>query len=60
MASNGIIFKSYVQGSYFGEVDILENRRRDCSVLAAVDSEILVINKRQFCKMIDQFPYINQ
>ena len=31
-ASNGVVFKTYVEGSYFGEVDIFEGKCRDCTV----------------------------
>lgn len=59
IASNGVVFKSYVQGSYFGEVEIIENTARDCSVQATRDgAEFLVLSKRQFLKMLEEFPKI--
>ncbi|CAG9311648.1 unnamed protein product [Blepharisma stoltei] len=59
IASNGVVFKSYVQGSYFGEVEIMENTPRDCSVQATKDgAEFLVLSKRHFLKMLEEFPKI--
>ena len=56
---NGIAFKTYVQGSYFGEVEILENKTRTCSVQAHKDgAEFLVLSKRQFLKTMEEFPKI--
>ena len=59
LAHNGKIFKTYVQGSYFGEVEILDNKTRSCTVQALKEgAEFLVISKRHFLKLMDEFPKI--
>lgn len=59
ITQNGIAFKTYVQGSYFGEVEILENKTRTCSVRAHKEgAEFLVLSKRQFLKTMEEFPKI--
>ena len=58
---NGLVFKTYVQGSYFGEVEILENKTRSCTVQAHLEgAEFLVLSKRHFFMLIDEFPKIGE
>ncbi|OMJ94420.1 hypothetical protein SteCoe_2474 [Stentor coeruleus] len=59
LAHNGAAFKTYVQGSYFGEYEILENKTRTCTVQAHKEgAEFLVLSKRHFLKTLEEFPKI--
>jgi CRP-like cAMP-binding protein len=54
-----IAFKTYVEGSYFGEVEILENKTRSCTVKAHKDgADFLVLSKQNFLKTLEEFPKI--
>ena len=56
----GHVFKSYLQGSYFGEVEVLFNKLRQETVqVASVNAEFLVISRRDFLNVIKEFPNIS-
>ena len=58
--SSGIIFKTYEQGSYFGEVEVLLNKSRQYTIqIATRDAEFLVISKRDFLNILKEFPNIS-
>jgi CRP-like cAMP-binding protein len=60
-AANGIAFKTYVQGSYFGEVEILENTVRTYTVqVASPIAELLAMSKAVFWSMMEEFPQVAQ
>jgi len=60
-ASNGIAFKTYVQGSYFGESEILENTTRTYTVqIASPIAELLAMSKAVFWSMMEEFPQVAQ
>lgn len=60
-ATNGIAFKTYVQGSYFGEVEILENSARTYTVqVASPTAELLAMSKAVFWSMMEEFPQVAQ
>ena len=57
--STGIVFKSYLQGSYFGEVEVLNNKPRQYTIqIASRYAEFLVISKRDFINILKEFPVI--
>lgn len=59
VAGNGVAFKTYVQGSYFGEVELLENKPRTCTVQVHKEgAEFLVLSKKHFFKLMEEFPKI--
>jgi CRP-like cAMP-binding protein len=59
LASNGFTFKSYVQGSYFGEGEVLEGRNRDCTVeVAEPGAKFMLLHKHDFLHLLEQFPKI--
>ncbi|OMJ85032.1 hypothetical protein SteCoe_13754 [Stentor coeruleus] len=58
--STGIVFKSYLQGSYFGEVEILHGKPRQHTMqIASRYAEFLVISKRDFLNILKEFPNIS-
>ena len=60
-ASNGVVFKTYVQGSYFGEVEILENTNRTYTVqVSSPTAELLAMSKAIFWSMMEEFPQVAQ
>lgn len=51
------MFKTYVQGSYFGEVEILEGNLRDCTVqVTSQGANFLVLNKKDLLDVMEEFP----
>lgn len=59
VTSNRIAFKSYVQGSYFGEGEVLEGRNRDCTVeVAELGAKFMLLHKHDFLQLLEQFPKI--
>lgn len=59
LASNGVIFKSYVQGSYFGEGEILEGKNRDCTLqVTEPGAKFMLISKHDLLQLLEQFPKI--
>lgn len=59
LASNGFAFRSYVQGSYFGEGEVLEGRNRDCTVeVAEPGAKFMLLHKHDFLQLLEQFPKI--
>jgi CRP-like cAMP-binding protein len=58
--ASGIIFKTYEQGSYFGEVEVLLNKCRQYTIqITTRDAEFLVISKRDFLNILKEFPNIS-
>ncbi|CAG9319559.1 unnamed protein product [Blepharisma stoltei] len=57
LENNGICYKSFLKGSYIGEIEILTKRSiRDNNAQAAGLSEFLVISKHDFLKILKDFP----
>ncbi len=51
------MFKTYVQGSYFGEVEILEGNLRECTVqVTSQGANFLVLNKKDLLDVMEEFP----
>ena len=51
-----VLYKSFVKGSYFGEVDILTQSNRQDHSLCLTSCEFLVLSKFDFLKILDDFP----
>ena len=47
-----------VNGSYFGEVDVLFNQPRAFGVQAQIDTELLSLERNKFIDILDQYPEI--
>ncbi len=45
LARKGIAFKDMVEGGYFGDLDIVFQRKRRYSMISTVDSDFLVMKK---------------
>ena len=57
--AQGAVLLTYVQGSYFGEVDILENVSRAFTAqVSSKVAELLVLTKANLLKMMEEFPDI--
>jgi hypothetical protein len=46
VGANMLNLKSYVQGSYFGEIEILANTTRQSTIRAEVDCDLLTLNRK--------------
>lgn len=55
-----ITFKTYVTGSYFGEIEIFDNSARFHSARAETECELLSIEQYVFKKILQQFPDYNE
>ena len=54
-----IAFKDMIEGCYFGDIDIIFKRKRKFTVISAVDSDFLTLNKQIFEDIIQKdFPEI--
>eukprot|EP00828_Plagiopyla_frontata_P026464 TRINITY_DN34623_c0_g1_i1.p1 TRINITY_DN34623_c0_g1~~TRINITY_DN34623_c0_g1_i1.p1 ORF type:complete len:214 (+),score=33.73 TRINITY_DN34623_c0_g1_i1:526-1167(+) len=51
-----VAFKTFISGTYFGEVEIFNKSQRKYSVKTEVDSEFLIIDNESFMKIISNFP----
>ncbi|CAD8104029.1 unnamed protein product [Paramecium primaurelia] len=51
-----ITFKTYVTGSYFGEIEIFDNSARFHSARAELECELLAIEQDVFKKILQAFP----
>ena len=45
----------HVEGSYFGDVDILVHRARGESAIAETNAEVWKIGKQVFLKLLDEY-----
>ena len=43
-------------GEFFGEMSLMENKPRSAGVMAAEDTELLVIEKNNFLRIVSQYP----
>jgi CRP-like cAMP-binding protein len=50
------LFKSYIQGSYFGEVDILKKSLRTYKARALTEAHLVTLPRDVFMKGLKQFP----
>ena len=51
-------FKDIIKGSYFGEVEIIEQIPREFTAVALISSEMLIMKKDDFNYMLTQYPII--
>ena len=51
-----VIYKSFVKGSYFGEIEILRKTNRQANALSITLCEFLVLPKSDFLAILDYFP----
>lgn len=58
---DGIVFKTYIQGSYFGEIELLTESERECTVqVCSQQAEFLSLSKSNFHKVMKEFPDIGK
>jgi len=50
----------FVEGSLFGEVDIIMKRSRTVSMRAETDVELWKVNKKEFLDLLNEFPEIKE
>ena len=51
-----IVLQSWINGSYFGELEILGNMKRTTSAIAQVQTQLLSLDKKHFLMIIQEFP----
>ena len=57
LAESGVVLKNYLQGCYFGELEILANNLRQHTVqVASLRATLLTIYKRDFLLVMKQYP----
>lgn len=54
--SKRVCFKTYIQGSYFGDIEIYKKCPRMFSVRAQVNSTLLLVNGEHFRNTMDGYP----
>jgi len=58
---DAIVFKTYIQGSYFGEIELLTDSERECTVqICSPQAEFLSLSKSNFHKVMKEFPDIGK
>lgn len=55
-SSHGYTFNVYKQGALFGDHDIVSNTQRDATSVAMLDCQLLVMQRFDFKKMLNDFP----
>ena len=58
--SNNNIFKEYVEGSYFGEIEIFKSSLRQYTVKVTKNAQLLLLPRYNFLKSLKNFPKINE
>lgn len=59
LSKNEIVYKSFLKGSYIGEIEILLPMCRISNSQACGLSEFLTINKRDICEVLKEFPDVS-
>ena len=54
------MFKTYEEGSYFGEIEVFKSCLRQFTVRALEDCQFLVLPGEVFYKNLKSFPEINE
>ncbi|CAG9323774.1 unnamed protein product [Blepharisma stoltei] len=54
------IFKNMIEGSYFGEIELLSQKPRDFSAMSRIDCVLLAMKKNIFEMMLEQHPQVAQ
>lgn len=56
VGANMLNLKTYVQGCYFGEIEILNNTTRQSTIRAEYDCDLLTLNRKAFLRLMEDFP----
>ncbi|CAG9318431.1 unnamed protein product [Blepharisma stoltei] len=57
---NNLVFKNMISGSYFGEIELIEQSPREFSVLSEWKTELLILTKNIFDIMMIEYPRVAQ
>jgi CRP-like cAMP-binding protein len=52
----GIAYKSYLKGSYFGEIELFDGCLREENVVTVLNSEFFTITRNEFLRVLNDFP----
>ncbi|OMJ93103.1 hypothetical protein SteCoe_4049 [Stentor coeruleus] len=54
-----LVFRVYKEGSYFGEIEILENKYRDCTTtIGSRTAELYTLSKNAFLTVLKDYPSV--
>ena len=56
MSGSNCIFRQFIEGSYFGEIEIFKNIPRQFAVKAAEDCELMELSRDNFAQILKDFP----
>ena len=56
----GLQFRTYIKGSYFGEIEIFKSCLRQFEVRAIEESKILILSREVFLRSMVNFPEVNE
>ena len=51
-----IIIQTYINGSYFGEQELLADLKRTISTIAVINTDLLLLSKQNFAELMNEFP----
>lgn len=54
--NSGIVYKSFLKGSYFGECEIIQRIHREDTTQAYGNCEFLVLDSKQFRYLLEEYP----
>ena len=57
---NGIVIATLSAGEVFGEMSLLSDEQVSATIQAAQDSEIMYVDNREFRKILDRYPLLQQ
>lgn len=60
LSQNNTIFKTMVKGSYFGEIELLEQIPREFTTMTEGNCEFLVMNKSLFEVILKEYPKVSE
>ena len=58
LKQQGVAFVTYVQGSYFGEEEVIWRTQRICTAQTETTVELLTLQKRHFLRVLEAFPAV--
>ena len=58
ICTEGFVLKNVNSGSYFGEVELIQNIPREHSACIAEETELLLIQKKDFLRILHKFPNV--
>lgn len=56
MSGSNCIFRQFIEGSYFGEIEIFKNIPRQFAVKAAEECELMELSRDNFALILKDFP----